>query len=116
MVVDSHGRICLGKQLCEEFGYNRGKKLRFLYEGNKIYRLVREEDCCSSDKLCGYSAIVDDKSRIFVPKEIRDMYTKHVLVYGTREVGCLFLEFQNSKRDEKLITVLEKLEKLLEKT
>ena len=109
MVYDNQGRICLGKQLAEEMEYIPKSLVRLVYEGNKVFRLVPIEKLTDSDKIVGYDIRIDEKSRIVLPKEVRDMYTKHLLVYGARNDGYLYLEFQASKQEEKLASAIEAL-------
>lgn len=94
MVIDKQGRICLGQKLCEEFGYKVGSNLRFAYEGNGTYKLVKPEDISESDRLIRSGCKIQEKGcRICIPLEIRNIYSNNVVVYGKREDSCIYIEF-----------------------
>ena len=115
MIYDTQGRICLGKQLSEEMGFNQKITVRLVYEGNKIFRLVPTSQLTDKDRVVGYNIKIDEKNRIIIPKEVRDMYTKHLLVYGARNDGYLYLEFQASKQEERMTSAIEALTNELQK-
>lgn len=115
MVFDAQGRITLGKQLAGEMGYNKRTIFRLVYEGNRIYRLARREEITDTDKVVGYDIRMDEKTRIIVPKEVRNLYSNHMLVYGVKNTSSLYLEFQITKHEERLSNALESLTAELKK-
>lgn len=115
VVFDAQGRITLGKQLAAEMGYTNKTVFRLVYEGSRIYRLARKEELTDADKIVGYDIKMDEKTRIIVPKEVRNLYNNHMLVYGVKNTSSLYLEFQITKHEERLSTALESLTAELKK-
>ena len=110
MKVDSQGRIGLGQKRCEELNYRVGEWIRFIYLGDRTYRLIRFHDALNiEDKVAGL-CLISSNCRINIPSEIRELYTSSVLVYEKTD-GYIYLEFLVEKNfeTEKLISAIEEL-------
>ena len=109
MIYDSQGRICLGKQLSEEMGYTPKTLVRMVYEGDKIFRLVPLSKLTDEDRVVGYDLKIDEKCRIIVPKDVRDGFDRHVLLWGVQKTGFLYIQFLATKQEERLAASIEAL-------
>lgn len=112
MALDKQGRISLGAELAEELEYELGMECRFVYEGNKTFRLVPTVNLLSSDKVVGPKVEIDSTGYcVQIPNEIRQTFGENVLIYGNAMEGYLYFEFQDQMNEilSKISLILEKL-------
>ena len=107
--MDKQGRLSLTTELCDLCNYTSGMKVWFVWEDEKTFRLVPEEDVTGEDKLIA-SARLDDKKRLFVPKTIREHYTGEAMVYGKKDDSHIYVSF--FERVNKLMKMQEQLAKI----
>ena len=93
-MLDSQGRLIIGKELCDKLNMSVGMEIVFVREGNFRYRIVPIKDLVTSDEIIVDSnRFIDAKYRISVPKNIRSNYTRHVDITYTESLGYVYLTF-----------------------
>ncbi len=107
-MLDTQGRQCLMEELVKLTEYEPGK-VYFNMEDDYTYRLVPEGDLCDCfDKIAGVGTI-DEKNRVIVPKQIRELYSKQTIVLADRHECYLFIRFME-KKNTQLYQLMLKLE------
>ena len=90
-MMDSQGRLVLGKDTCDKCNFYAGEKIKFKMVGKMKYQIVPTR-VNVGETVADAEYKIDDKYRIFVPASIRKNYTKHTLITCDEE-GNLYLNF-----------------------
>lgn len=93
-MLDSQGRLIIGKELCNKLSMHIGMEIVFVREDKFRYRIVPVKDLVNSDDIVVDSnRTIDAKYRVSVPKNIRSNYTRHVDVTYKESMGYVYLTF-----------------------
>ena len=110
-MLDTQGRLCLLEELVRLAEYEPGK-VYFNMEDDYTYRLVPENERCNCfDKIVG-TGTIDEKNRVIVPKQIRELYSRQAIVYADLNDAYLFIRFME-KKNTQLYQLLLKVEEYI---
>ena len=99
-LIDSEGRISIGLEIGKKLGYCPGKEICFIKVDDKTYRIEDAEYKAKEDEfvLACETPSIDEKYRFFVPKTLRKIYTREVIILENKK--RLYLQFIRLKSDE----------------
>ena len=98
-IIDSQGRIFIGKEAGDRLGYTPGEKIAFVMIDKMLYRLADPEDRLKDEKVvvCD-NATIDTKYRFIVPNPIRKIYSREAIIF--EKENTLYLQFFRLRSDE----------------